>query len=559
MDVGGFTTSFRFQVGDAPSWWHGDGLTFVLQNAGPAAVGAAGGGLGYAGIAKSVAVKFDLVDNAGEGTDSVGVFTGGAEPTTPADRLPPGQDGAIHLNSGHVFRADLAYADGTLRVELLDTETGQGFRRSYAVDVPAAVGGPTAYAGFTAGTGEPVRPDRRAGLDLRPDAGPGPGPARRRRGPEPHGGHGGRRGHHHDRGRHRRWGYGGDGGPAASAALDSPAGVAADAAGNLFIADTGNHRVRRVDAATGVITTVAGTGTFGYAGDGGPATSAALAIPSAVAVDAAGNLFIADAGNSRVRRVDAATGVITTVAGTGAPGYGGDGGPATGAALNDPSGWRWTPRATCSSPTRATSRVRRVDAATGVITTVAGTGAAGYGGDGGPATAAALNYPAGVAVDAAGNLFIADTYNHRVRRVDAATGVITTVAGTGAAGLGGDGGPGRRRPPVLPRRGGGGRRRQPVHRRHSNQPGPAGGRGHRGDHHRGRHRRRPGTAGTAARPPAPSCGWPMGWRWTPGRQPVHRRPSNNRVRRVAAAAVPEGGRRPTRSPSATPARRAPTR
>src|SRR5437763_11393893 len=118
----------------------------------------AGGGLGYEGIAKSVAVKFDLVDNAGEGTDSVGVFAGGAEPTTPADRLPPGQEGAIHLNSGHVFRADLAYADGTLRVELWDTETGVGFRRSYAVDVPAAVGGPMAFVGFTAGTGSLFAP-----------------------------------------------------------------------------------------------------------------------------------------------------------------------------------------------------------------------------------------------------------------------------------------------------------------------------------------------------------------------------------------------------------------
>jgi hypothetical protein len=149
VDVRGFSTSFRFQVGDAPSWWLGDGLTFVLQNAGSDAVGVAGGGLGYTGIGRSVAVKFDLVDNAGEGTDSVGVYTGGADPTTPADRLPAG----MHLNSGNVFRVGLTYAAGVLHLELQDTVTGASFARSYAVDIAGAVGGPTAYAGFTAGTG----------------------------------------------------------------------------------------------------------------------------------------------------------------------------------------------------------------------------------------------------------------------------------------------------------------------------------------------------------------------------------------------------------------------
>ena len=154
VDVGGFATSFRFQVADSPSWWLGDGLTFVLQNAGPDAVGVAGGGLGYTGVLRSVAVKFDLVDNAGEGTDSVGVFTGGAEPTTPADRLPVG----MHLNSGDVYRVGLTYAGGVLHLELQDTVTGMSFARSYAVDIPTAVGGPTAYAGFTAGTGSLFAP-----------------------------------------------------------------------------------------------------------------------------------------------------------------------------------------------------------------------------------------------------------------------------------------------------------------------------------------------------------------------------------------------------------------
>jgi len=237
-------------------------------------------------------------------------------------------------------------------------------------------------------------------------------------------------------------GFSGDGGPATSAILDRPSDVALDTAGNLFIADLNNHRIRRVDAVTGVISTVAGNGIFGFAGDGGLATSARLWYPHGVALDVAGNLFIGDFSNGRIRRVDAATGIIDTVAGNGILGFSGDGGPATSASLGKLNG---------SLALDATgnlfiadwwnTRIRRVDAVTGIITTVAGNGNWGFSGDGGPASSARLNSPFGVAVDAIGNLFIADRDNQRIRRVDAATGVISTVAGNGTFGFAGDGGP----------------------------------------------------------------------------------------------------------------------
>lgn len=233
----------------------------------------------------------------------------------------------------------------------------------------------------------------------------------------------------------------GDGGPATSAELAVPHGVAVDDSGNLFIADYYNQRIRRVDAATGIITSVAGDGVFGFSGDGGPATSAELASPFGVAVDASGNIFIADSDNERIRRVDAATGIITTVAGDGVAGFGGDGGPATSAQLNLPLGVAVDTFGDVFIADENNSRMRRVDAGTGVITTVAGDGVAGFSGDGGPATGAELYFPAGVAVDATGNLFIADTDNSRIRRVDAVTGIIITVAGVGTVGFSGDGGP----------------------------------------------------------------------------------------------------------------------
>ncbi len=230
----------------------------------------------------------------------------------------------------------------------------------------------------------------------------------------------------------------GDDGPATSAQLNGPAGAVLDGAGNLYIADSGNHRVRRVDALTGIITTVAGTGTNGYraSDDGAAAAAAQINNPLGVTLDGAGNLYIVDRNNNRVRRVDTA-GVITTVAGGGSSL--GDGGAATAAQLNGPFGAAADGSGNLYIADTNNNRVRKVDASTGNISTVAGTGAAGYSGDGGAATSAQIQYPYGAAVDGAGNLYIADTVNNRIRKVDTA-GVITTIAGTGTASYGGDGG-----------------------------------------------------------------------------------------------------------------------
>ena len=278
-------------------------------------------------------------------------------------------------------------------------------------------------------------------------------------------------------------GYGGDGGPAAAARLAFPEGVAADVSGNIYIADFENHRVRRVDRA-GRIATVAGTGQHGFSGDGGPATAARLAFPSGVAADSAGNLYIADEGNRRVRRVDARgniatiagageestgaaqpifpsgvavdgagnvyiaddenhrvlrvdrAGKVTAVAGSGEPGYGGDGGPAAAARLYFPVGAALDDAGNLYIADRSNHRIRKVDRA-GIMTTVAGSGEPGFDGDGGPATAARLRFPGGAAVDSAGNLYVADSGNDRIRRVDA-KGKITTIAGPFAPGNGGN-------------------------------------------------------------------------------------------------------------------------
>jgi len=220
--------------------------------------------------------------------------------------------------------------------------------------------------------------------------------------------------------------------------LSLPNGVAVDNSGNVFIADTGNHRIQRLAAGTGVITTVAGTGNAGFSGDGGGATGAGIRSPNGVAVDNGGNLFISDSGNHRIRRVAAGTGVITTVAGTGNASFSGDGGGATGADLNFPSGVAVDGGGNLFIADRTNNRIRRVAADTGIITTFAGTGTAGFSGNGGGATGAGLNVPSGVAVDGSGNLFIADTGNRRIRRV--AAGTITTFAGNGGFGFDGDGG-----------------------------------------------------------------------------------------------------------------------
>jgi trimeric autotransporter adhesin len=234
-------------------------------------------------------------------------------------------------------------------------------------------------------------------------------------------------------------GFSGAGGAPTSAALNLPVGAAVDSAGDIFIADALNNLVWEVSAATGTITVVAGTaGTAGFSGDNGAATSAELNSPSAVAVDSAGNLYIADAGNQRIRMVSTGTGLIATIAGNGTGGFSGDGGPATGAELNDPQGVTVDSAGNLYIADIVNNRIRIVSAATGTITTIAGNGTAGFSGDGGPATSAELNNPDGVTLDSAGNLYIADSANERIRVVS--SGTITTVAGNGTGGSTGDNG-----------------------------------------------------------------------------------------------------------------------
>ncbi|MBA5872152.1 MAG: hypothetical protein GDA68_19460 [Nitrospira sp. CR2.1] len=282
-------------------------------------------------------------------------------------------------------------------------------------------------------------------------------------------------------------GYAGDGGPAAAASLNEPKGLCLDSQGNLYIADSENHVIRRVDRITRVITTVAGigptgpmaqvltpepaaiesaededpfadhsddktksytqvtdlSGTVRYvtggrltveqdSGDGGPARRARLNFPSAVAVDRAGNIYIADTMNHRIRKVDATTGVITHVAGTGQPRYSGDGGPAAQAAINEPTGLAVNDQSLYIAD-QSNNRVRRVDLGTGLISTVAGDGTAAYSGDQVPATEASVAGPSGVALGADGVLYVADTFNSRIRSIDPATGRIATVAGDGGS------------------------------------------------------------------------------------------------------------------------------
>jgi uncharacterized protein (TIGR03437 family) len=224
--------------------------------------------------------------------------------------------------------------------------------------------------------------------------------------------------------------YSGDNGPATSAGLGSPSGVAVDFAGNVYMADRTGNRVRKVT--NGVITTFAGGGSS--LGDNGPATSAQLNGPTSIAVDSSGNVYISDTSNSRIRRVT--NGMIITVAGTGAYGFSGDTGPATNAQLNYPQGIAVDAAGDLFIADSLNDRIRKVSG--GVITTVAGTVTVGFSGDGGPAVVAQLSVPEGIAVDAAGNLYIADTLNERIRKVS--NGFITTIAGGGVGGFSGDGG-----------------------------------------------------------------------------------------------------------------------
>jgi uncharacterized protein (TIGR03437 family) len=228
----------------------------------------------------------------------------------------------------------------------------------------------------------------------------------------------------------------GDGGAATSAGLSHPNGVALDRSGTPYIADTVGNTVRKVSAG-GTITRVAGTGAAGFSGDGGAAADAALNTPIGVALDAAGNLYIADTMNQRIRRVGT-DGKITTVAGNGSAGFYGDGGAATDASLNRPQQVTLDSGGNLYIADTFNHRIRKVTP-DGAIRTIAGNGIARDSGDGGPATAASLNYPKGIAIDASGNLFIADCFNGRIRLVTE-DGRISTVAGNGALGYGGDGG-----------------------------------------------------------------------------------------------------------------------
>lgn len=304
-----------------------------------------------------------------------------------------------------------------------------------------------------------------------------------------------------------RQGFGGDGGPAKSATLDQPFDVTIDAEGRILFSDTFNHRIRRYDPKTGIVETIAGSGRKGFSGDGGPALKADLDEPYGIKLDDTGNPYIVDRLNFRVRRVNLATGVIETVAGTGEPKYSGDGGPANQAGLVEPNGIALGPgpggpksklyiadvrghrirvvdlpsgkiatfagdgtgkregdggpvgkarlfgaRAVAVGPDgdvfileREGHSLRRVDAGTGIITTLAGTGAKGDTGDGGPATKATFNGPKELCVAPDGSaVYVVDTENQKIRRVDMKSGIITTVAGNGERGPGGDGGPATR-------------------------------------------------------------------------------------------------------------------
>ena len=234
-------------------------------------------------------------------------------------------------------------------------------------------------------------------------------------------------------------GLSGDAGPAISATLDSPQGLALDSANNLYIADTHNHRIRKLDLTSGLITTIAGT-TAGFSGDNASATASQLDLPTALALDPAKNLYVADTGNHRIRKITT-TGLITTIAGNGTQGFSGDAGPATSAAIDSPSGLALDSANNLYIADTHNHRIRRIDATTGLIATIAGTGIQGFSGDTTPATAATLALPHGLTIDANGDLYLADTANHRIRRINATTDLITTVAGDGTQAFSGDGGP----------------------------------------------------------------------------------------------------------------------
>ena len=228
-------------------------------------------------------------------------------------------------------------------------------------------------------------------------------------------------------------GYDGDGGPACSAKLNGPAGLAIDIEDNIYVADLINCAIRKIDNRTGIILTVAGSGQGGYDGDGGPATSAKLNRPEGIFVDNKRNLYVADSGNHCIRKVDDRTGIIKTIAGIGREGFWGDDGKAEKAALNHPSGVVVDSRGHIYFNDYRNDRIRKIDNR-GIISTYAGTGVPGYYGDGGPANQAAINDVYGLAIDRQDNLYLIDSLNFAVRKVDAGTRIISTIVGKGKPG-----------------------------------------------------------------------------------------------------------------------------
>lgn len=228
----------------------------------------------------------------------------------------------------------------------------------------------------------------------------------------------------------------GDGGPATSASLYNPKGICIDDSGNIYV--TCMMVVRKIST-TGIITKVAGSATGGYSGDGGPATSAQMGTTVGIAVDHSGNLYIADQGSKAIRKVTKATGIITSLAGNGVAGFSGDGGPASGAQLSGPLAVALDKESNVYIGDN--NRIRKIDVATGIINTIGGTGTGGYTGDGGHVLAASFFTPSGLSIDDLGNIYFADQGSSVVRKVAATTQTISTIAGTGTAGFSGDGGP----------------------------------------------------------------------------------------------------------------------
>lgn len=236
-------------------------------------------------------------------------------------------------------------------------------------------------------------------------------------------------------------GYAGDGGPAVDARLSAPHELRFDRDGHLFVVERDNHVVRRIDAKTGIISTVAGTGAAGFSGDGGPATQAQFRQPHSIAFAADGHLLVCDIGNSRIRRIDLERGTISTFAGTGARGPTPDEAPLDGTPLNGPRSLDVAPDGSVYLVLREGNAVFRIDPSARRLTRIAGTGATGYTGDDGPALAATFNGPKGIVWSPEGSLLVVDTENHVIRRIDGASARITTVLGTGQRGDGPDGDP----------------------------------------------------------------------------------------------------------------------